>query len=347
MRQHPLITAFAASLALVLSGAASAAPDKVSGLVSNVVTRDPLMDCAIAVLLDGLKPSREPSVTDSDGRFLLDLAILYPTQAASAHTLVIEFTKAGFNPSRRCIALEGSTPIPALDVRLAAISGTTEIGPELQRHLNSHKSSSGRTLYLFQYAMPAGDGTISQDTLTWRLSWNLKLAINGHLQSIFDALSQSRGLIDVDTLNCAENTSNSERVVAIGRYLNALAMINGAAVAKPGPVMGLMSEFHTVRRLPPYSPYSTALENDLEGDLSDAQRVSGQLGDDWRSLGVLAVIERELEDARESAGKDKLCDLSRTVVAQLATMRPHRSPVADAVIHQLQAIQAEVRGQCQ
>lgn len=318
------MTCILALLALALAPPAPAqpAPSPVRGIVKSTATGAALDGVRVEVEVSG-RVRVVPDATGADGRFAFDPRGLYPAPERQGKSLYLRFLRDGFVPVNRLLPYDWRAEGRAqeLTIDMLPTTGTVALSAEEQAQLAALRSASGKTLYLFPYAVTAGAQVPGLEALNREFRAALHRAINAHLQSLGDAAPAD---ISLQALPLPVDGTNLERVDAYGRQLNALGVVSGTV--RPGPdataPVRVTSLYQVIPRFEGMRGSSIYVDDELPAGGRDLIGAYKSLKKLWADLTVLAVGARELEQARVRKDRDGLRRIRDYVQAQLAVMGP-------------------------
>lgn len=329
MREAVRLLAWAAIGAACLVTDAAAAP-----LVSGRVTArngPPLSGVQVQVEIRRLQTAKP---TDEQGHFEFDGATLFDAgELRDAGGLMLEFSKAGYQPVNKLVRLStGQAPAP-VTVQLDPTNGSAALDSAEKEALRKYIAAPGSApLFLLPYSLSGitGDATVINDMLRA----NLERVIITHLQA--SDVSQA-GMVSLKLLPGAQ-ANDLDRLRAYGTYLGALGVITGyGAVEAAGGAPATLDVSSTFLIIPEAAPLKQPVlyvDDDLPADRVASPRLYQHLSKLWGRSAVLALGVSQFASAKAAGDKEAL----KRVRSYLQAERAGAGPGDEALVPQVGAL---------
>jgi len=309
---------------LLLPVAARAAPPTITGTTVDATTGQAIAGVEIGVEYAG-RSAPQAARTDATGGFSVALVTLFPGAVSLLGEVTLEITAPGYGKVTEILSCghDGQACGDPVRVPLSRVAGAATFNDDEARVLDRLYSSEGRTLYLLPYdlpvsAGPAIDNTAFQDALA--IGINTVLA---DLQLPPDTPGIEPpppvGLKTLATIH-VERT-DAERVQAIGKRLNALAVVggSGAGTSSGGaPETRIVSQYHVIPSTEGFSVGTVYVRDVVLGTPESAYEIAEGLSDRWALYTLLALSIRQFNRARDEGDVRGLAEVSAYLRAEKA-----------------------------
>jgi hypothetical protein len=308
--------------------AAPAAAQQVTGVVRTGAAS--FVGASVGVEVDGVARSGPPS--DRGGAFVLDLAALYGRSIAGSSDLLLKVTAPGFVPLFRSLRVAQAAAQP-LAIGLLPDSGGAALSAQDQRKLAPFVNPSGSgSLMLVPYDLPPD---LANPRLVERLRFNIESLVITYVQAALHSQTPDLAV----RLLPLDGQLDQERLRAVGRHVNALAVVSGNGErVTPGEVL-MSSSYVMPPQTGPAKPLVAFVDDRIPAAALASPELHRQLNRLWGRATILAMAVRDLNaaPAPAAARREALLRVRSVLVAERANIGP-RHPEFGTEIDALLAI---------
>jgi hypothetical protein len=320
----------AATVLSLLLSVTSANAQRVLGSVRAADA--PVPGTVIGVELDGQHRAGPPS--DADGAFVLDLKQLYARNVSGNSDLLLQFSAPGFVSSARSMRVSHASAAP-LAVTLLPDSGGSALSADDQQKLAPFVNPSGSgALMLVPYDLPTD---LSTPRLTERLRFNIERLVVTYVQA---ALGIKAPTLSV-RLMPLDGAHDQDRLRAVGRHVNALAVVSGNGDRTSANELAVSSSYVIPPQNGPVKPLVAFVDDRVPTAQLASPELHRQLNRLWGRVTILAMAVRDLNAAppSSSAGTAR-ADALKRVRAYLVAERANTGPRNAEFIGEMDALLA-------
>ena len=341
--------ALAGLVLLLLPVAARAAAPTITGTTVDATTGQPVAGAVIGVEYAG-RSAPQAVRADAVGAFSVVLATLFPGAVSRLGEVTLEITAAGYGKVTEILPCrqDGQGCAEPVQVTLSRVAGATTFNDDEARILDRLYSSEGRTLYLLPYdlkgnAGPAIDNTALQDALAIGINTVLAdLQLPPDTPGI--APPPPVGLKTLATVP-VERT-DAERVQAIGKRLNALAVVggSGAGTGQGGTAeTRIISQYHVIPSTAEFSVGTVYVRDVVPGTPESAYEIAEGLSDRWALYTLLALSIQQFNRARGARDPQGLAAVSAYLRAEKARWGAEDTAVTRRLDRFIDLVEDEMR----
>ena len=299
-------------------------PDQLAGTVRTVQGQVTLSGVAVSIQVQG-RFSKNATFTSDAGTFSISLKEIFPGLAAGAQSsITLIFEKDNFDKVIRIINTgSAAQDFENLEIAILQLSGTSVISADEAASMADYYSTKGRTLFLFPYHFSGSENTFDMNRFAGSLSDRISDGLRPWLQALpgvdFDVSIQPLEELPL-------SSTNLEKVHALGKHLNALAMVSGGGEFEDEPDgsanVFLRSRYVTIPALEKLRPGTVKIDDRFPKKILNSMRLGERLNRHWEVQSALAICVREFERALADGKRESLEKVSRMIVAARSEIGP-------------------------
>lgn len=301
-------------LLVTAAGVAPASAQQILGTVRGGA--GPIAGASIGVEVNGV--ARSGPGSSANGSFALDLTQLYARSVPGSADLLLQFSAPGHFTQARSMRVAQAAAAP-LTIALLADSGGGTLSADDQQKLAPFVNASGsNALMLMPYDLPAD---LSTPKLAERLRFNIERLVVTYVQGAWVADPPSVAV----RLMPLSGAQDQDRLRAIGRHVNALAVVSGNGERVTANDLAISSSYVIPPQTGPVKPLVAFVDDRIPASQLSSPELHRQLNRLWGRVTILAMAVRDL-NAAPTTGTPRT-DALKHVRAYLVAERANTGPL--------------------
>ncbi|MCE9660443.1 MAG: hypothetical protein K8R60_18100 [Burkholderiales bacterium] len=326
----------ALTLAALLAWPGGAGAQVVKGAVQAL--SGPVAGASLSTELNGER--RAGGSTDGAGAFGVDLATLYSRSVPGSADLLLQFSAPGFVTTVRSMRVSQAAAAP-LAVTMVPEGGGSALSAADQQKLAAFVNpavGSGGALMLVPYDLPQ---ELASPRLSERLRFNIERFVVTYVQTALGSEAPSLAV----RLMPLDGAHDQDRLRAVGRHVNALAIVSGNGDRVGAGELAMSSSFVIPPQAGPVKPMVAFVDDRIDAAQLSSPELHRRLNRLWGRATILAMAARDL-NAAPASGPTRVEALKRVrsyLVAERATTGPRNSEFVPEIDALLATIAREVK----